>query len=198
MLLETLAIPAAIFVAVTGFLLLVSTDWRLSIFILGAQYAGVFVLVAPGWSADLAVVKLVAGWMTGAVLGLALTSLPRERVLFQKIDLAGIFFRLLLSVLVVLVMVSLAPQLTRWVPGIVLSQAYGGSFLISMGLVHLGLTARSLRVILGLLTVFSGFEVLYAAVENSILVSGLLAGINLGLALVGAYLASIPIVEASE
>lgn len=198
MLLELLAIPAAIFVAITGFLLLVSTDWRLSIFILAAQYVGVFLLVASTWPVEMAAVKPVAGWMVGAVLGLALLSLPREREIFKKIDLTGILFRLLLSILVVLVTVSLAPELARWVPGIALAQAHGGSFLISMGLVHLGLTARPLRVILGLLTVFSGFEVLYSAVENSILVSGLLAGVNLGLALVGAYLTSIPTVEPTE
>jgi hypothetical protein len=170
----------------------------LSIFILAGQYSAVFVLVASSWPVELAVVKPVAGWMAGAVIGLALLNLPREREIFQKIDLIGILFRLLLSILVVLVTVSLAPQLARWVPGIALTQAYGGSFLISMGLVHLGLTARSLRVILGLLTVFSGFEVLYAAVENSILVSGLLAGVNLGLALVGAYITSIPTMETAE
>ena len=38
------------------------------------------------------------------------------------------------------------------------------------------------------MTVLSGFEILYAAVEGSILVAALLATINLGLALVGAYL----------
>ena len=45
---------------------------------------------------------------------------------------------------------------------------------------------------IGLLTFLSGFEILYAALENSVLVAGLLAAINLGLALVGAYLASAP------
>ena len=38
------------------------------------------------------------------------------------------------------------------------------------------------------MTVLSGFEILYSAVEGSILVAALLATINLGLALVGAYL----------
>jgi hypothetical protein len=38
------------------------------------------------------------------------------------------------------------------------------------------------------MTVLSGFEILYSAVEGSILVAALLAVINLGLALVGAYL----------
>jgi hypothetical protein len=38
------------------------------------------------------------------------------------------------------------------------------------------------------MTVLAGFEILYATVEGSILVAALLAVINLGLALVGAYL----------
>jgi hypothetical protein len=48
---------------------------------------------------------------------------------------------------------------------------------------------------LGLLTVLSGFEILYSAVEVSALVTGLLAGVNLGLALVGAYLLLAPTLE---
>jgi len=43
-------------------------------------------------------------------------------------------------------------------------------------------------VTIGLMTVLCGFEILYAAVESSILVAALLAVINLGLALVGSYL----------
>jgi hypothetical protein len=57
-----------------------------------------------------------------------------------------------------------------------------------MGLLHLGITAEILRIILGLLTVMAGFEILYATVETSILLAGLLAIVNLGLALAGAYL----------
>ena len=65
----------------------------------------------------------------------------------------------------------------------------GGSLiLIGMGLLHLGITSYILRVVIGLMTVLSGFEILYSAVEGSILVAALLATINLGLALVGAYL----------
>jgi uncharacterized membrane protein len=57
-----------------------------------------------------------------------------------------------------------------------------------MGLLHLGIASHILRVIIGLMTFLSGFEVLYAAVEGSVLVAALLAVINLGLALVGSYL----------
>jgi hypothetical protein len=67
----------------------------------------------------------------------------------------------------------------------------GGLILICVGLLHLGMTTRPMRVIIGLLTVLSGFEVLYAAVETSLLVAGLQALTTLGLALVGAYLLSV-------
>ena len=69
---------------------------------------------------------------------------------------------------------------------------------MGMGLLHLGLTNHPFRVTLGLLTVLSGFEILYAAVETSTLVAGLLAGINLGLALVCAYLLVAPLLEEPE
>jgi hypothetical protein len=50
---------------------------------------------------------------------------------------------------------------------------------------------------LGLLTVVTGFEVLYAAVEASILVAGMLSVVILGLALVGAYLLNAALPEES-
>ena len=55
-------------------------------------------------------------------------------------------------------------------------------------MLELGITVQPLRVTIGLLTVLCGFEILYASIENSILVAALLSVINLGLALVGAYL----------
>jgi hypothetical protein len=64
----------------------------------------------------------------------------------------------------------------------------GSLLLVGMGLLHLGVSNHILRVTLGLMTALSGFEILYATVENSILVAGLLAIINLGLAFVGSYL----------
>ena len=41
---------------------------------------------------------------------------------------------------------------------------------------------------MGLLSFLAGFEVVYAALELSVVVAGLLAVVNLGLALAGAYL----------
>jgi hypothetical protein len=74
----------------------------------------------------------------------------------------------------------------------------GSALLVTLGLLHLGLTTSILRVVLALLTVLSGFEILYAAVEGSILVAGLLSVVNLGLATVGAYLLVAAAGEAAE
>ena len=57
--------------------------------------------------------------------------------------------------------------------------------LAGIGLLHLGMTARPQRVVMGLLTVIAGFEVLYSGLERSVLVAGLLGVVNLGLALAG-------------
>jgi hypothetical protein len=59
--------------------------------------------------------------------------------------------------------------------------------LIGLGLLQIGLTSHPIRVIIGLLTIISGFEILYAVVEQSALVAGLLAGVTMGLALLGVY-----------
>jgi len=92
------------------------------------------------------------------------------------------------AAMVAVLAAAATPQVEAMIPGVSRPVIAGGLLLAGMGLLHLGLTAEILRVILGLLTVLAGFEILYAAVETSILLAGLLAVVNLGLALAGAYL----------
>jgi hypothetical protein len=182
-------------VTVTACLLLVSRDWRISVASLAVQYIGVFLLVLSNWSLEMAVVKLVAGWMAGAVLGMAFVSNPAS---WEEIDanhLSTTLFRLLAAALVWPITVTLSPHIVEWFPGIQLEQVYGGTVLIFLGIMQLGLKVHVSRVILGLLTVMAGFEVIYAAVEASALVAGLLAAVNLGIALVGAYMLVTPTME---
>ena len=195
---ETLALPAVMVVYLAAILLSISSDWRLSIAVLALQYAGIVILVGLSWPLEKAVVKMVAGWMAGAVLGLALISLPGGWRAENRLPFSNILFRLLGAALVGFMAYSWGPRIIAWMPEVVLEQAYGGMVLIALGLFHLGLTAHPLRVSLGLLTVLGGFETLYAALESSALVTGLLAGVSLGLALVGAYLLTVPILEGPE
>ena len=194
---ELLVLPVVFLVSLTGIILLVSPDWRVSIAALAVQYFGVFVLVSMSWPLEMAIVKLVTGWMVCAVLALAKTGAP-GRYIEEQGTIMIVLFRLLAAGLVGLVVASTAPRILVWIPEITIEQLLGGWVLIGLGLLHLGLTSSTLRVILGLLTVLAGFEILYAAVETSVLVAGLLAAVSLGLALVGAYLLVVPSLVAAE
>lgn len=165
--------------------LLLSQNWRWSIIALAVQYLAVFALITQVWPFGLAAVKLVAGWMAGAVLG---ASQPAaDLVEDPQPTSSAVIFRFLVSILVWVLAFTITPAVVALVP-LPSSLVMGPIILIGMGLVHLGMTTRPLRVLLGLLTTLSGFELAYAAVESSVLVAGLLAVVTLGLALVGAYL----------
>ena len=189
---SALAFPAVILVSITGLVLLISQDWRVSIAALALQYAGIFILVALSWPPEMAAVKLVTGWMSGAILGMAFTSAPEKGWKEGEFPLAYLVFRLILGGLLILVVISASPQVAIWLPSAASLQIVGGAMLFGAGLLQLGLSNQPLRVVVGLLTVMGGFEVFYAIVERSTLVAGLLAGVNLGLALVGAYLLTLP------
>jgi hypothetical protein len=191
-------IVAVILVSLTSLGLLISRDWRFGVAWLALQYLGVFLLVSRTWQVELAVIKMVAGWMAGAVLGAAITNSPGRENKETSTNLAEGIFRLLSAGAVALVLVSVVPKSAAWFFQINLASRWGGFILIGMGLLHLGFTNHPLRITLGLLTVLSGFEILYAAVETSTLVAGLLAVINLGLALVCAYLLLAPQIEELE
>lgn len=194
---EQLALLPVIVLVITTLFLLLSQNWRWSIIALAVQYVAVFALVLPVWPLGLAAVKLVAGWMAGAVLGNAQPSV--ELVEDPQAVGTGFLFRFLVAVLIWLLVFTVTPLMVALVP-LPSSLVMGAILLVGMGLIHLGMTTRPLRVLIGLLTTLSGFELLYAAVENSVMVAGLLAMVTLGLALVGAYLldAMAPVVEPEE
>lgn len=192
---DFLFIPSVVLAFVTATILIISWDWRISIFFLAIQYLCVFVLVSMSWPLETAAVKLVAGWIACAVMGLALLNIPEESIKGNPRLISDIIFRLMASILAGLFAFTGGANLVIWLPEVTVQQAYGSMILIALGLLHLGLTNHPFRVVLGLLTVLSGFEILYAAVESSILITGLLAIVSLGLALVGTYLLTAPTLE---
>lgn len=175
--------------------ILLSRDWRWSIGLLAAQYLSIFWMVQVHWPIPMAAVKLVAGWMACAVLGIARMRATREE---EKEDtwLHGRLFHVFAAGMILAVTYAVSLRVSDWL-GLSLPIAWGSLVLIGLGLLHLGVTSEPFRVILGLLTVMTGFEILYAAVESSALVTGLLVVVNLGLALAGAYFLNIPQEETS-
>ena len=178
---------AAAWVGITALILLVSRDWRVSITALGAQYVGIFILVSLAWPIEYAVIKLIAGWISAAVLGMGLVDQTKawEDELGRWVS--GTLFRIFIAGFVGFVALALTPGVGRWVPRASDIQIMGGLLLIGLGVFHLGLTAQPIRIVLALLTVLSGFEIFYATMETSLLVNALLAVVTLGLALTGSY-----------
>lgn len=167
--------------------LLLSRDWRLSLAFTGVLFLGVFLLVRLYWPLGMSAVKLVTGWMGGAVLGMTRLGLANKPETKKDSSPGNLLFRLLSAALAGTVIAAAAPRLNETIPGIGLAESAASLTLVGMGLLHLGTTSEPFRVTLGLLTLMAGFEILYATVEGSVLVAGLLAVINLGLALAGSY-----------
>lgn len=184
----TIAWIAVVVIAVTSASLLLARDWRWSIILLAVQFLGMFVLTLQHWPLGMASVKVVAGWMSAAILGMTRSGLATEDTEREYTWPGGRLFRLFAAGAVILIVAAVTPGVDTIMADAGFPVTNGSLLLIGMGLLHLGISARILRVTIGLMTVLSGFEVIYAAVEGSVLVAALLAVINLGLALVGAYL----------
>jgi hypothetical protein len=185
---------AAVLVAFTSIGVLLSRDWRLSLALFAIQYFGMFWLVMVHWPLTLSATRLVTGWMAVAVLGITLTDL-KTNLETETAWPAGRLFRLFAGGMVLITVSQATPAVAEWLPAGGIPVLWSGLMLIGAGLLHLGITAQPLRVIFGLLTTLSGFEILFSVVENSILVAGLLSLITLGLALVGSYLLGASVAE---
>lgn len=185
---QTLAWFAAGTLFLTSVSLLITRNWRISIILLAVQYLAMFILLLLRLPVGLATVKVVAGWMSSAILGMTRSGLTGEGVDEEGIWPRGRLFRLFMAGVVGILVAGATPAVESLMANAGYAVIGGGLMLIAMGLLHLGITSQVLRVTLGLMTVLTGFEILYATVESSALVTGLLAVITLGLALVGSYL----------
>jgi hypothetical protein len=181
---------ALLIALVTSISLLLQRDWRWGIGLMAAQYLSVFWLVQTHWLISMAAIKLVTGWMVCTILGIAQHNTvpirPAESSWPQ-----GRLFRLFFAGIILVTCSVLSWRVSSWLDLNVLL-IWGSLLLIGMGLLQLGISTQPFRVVIGLLTILAGFEILYAAVESSTLVAALLASVNLGLALAGAYFLNKP------
>ena len=179
---------AVVLIVITSVGLLLARDWRWSITLLSIQYVAMFVLILQHWPLGMGSVKVVAGWMAAAILGMTRSGLSNESLNEEAIWPRGRLFRIFAAGIVVIIVAGTTPSVDTIMADAGFAVTTGSLLLIGMGLLHLGMTTDILRVAIGLMTVLSGFEIIYSAVEGSVLVAALLAVITLGLALVGSYL----------
>ena len=195
---EMYSLQALILLSISVIMLLVSSDWRLLIGALGLMYVGIFILVSGSYTLEMAVVKLISGWISASVLGISIFSETIRNHFRIYYSFSEIIFRISAAGLIGLVTVSISPGVLELISEASPEQVIGGVILLGMGLLHLGFSGQPLNTVIGLLILFGGFEILYSTIESSILVNGLLAIINLSIALVGAYLLISPSLESDE
>ena len=193
-----LEILAGIVTAFASLIQLTALDWRGRIGLLALQYLAVFFLIGLVWPLALAVIFLVSGWFGAAVLGMAVAGLPGNSLQNDSLEPSpgsNTIFNLISSAIILLMAYTYASQTAEWLPRLDEFQSGAALLLVGLGILQLAFSSSSLSVSIGLMTIVSGFEVMYAGLTNSQFAVGLLAVITLFIALAGAYWMLAPSLE---
>ncbi|HNX46241.1 MAG TPA: hypothetical protein PKK90_05945 [Anaerolineaceae bacterium] len=169
---------------------LVRRQWLVNMGALALQYGMVFLLLITFRNPSLGIIKLLVGLMVTLVLYLTLVSLGTLQPLQYIFRFSlGEIFRGLAGIFMIIAVTLFTPGLrTEVFPLTSLPVLTASLGLVILGLLQLGMITEPLYVIIGLLTFLSGFELLYGSMEFSTVLEALFAAVNLGLALVGAYI----------
>ncbi|WP_299027739.1 hypothetical protein [uncultured Thermanaerothrix sp.] len=171
--------------SLTALFALLETDPRLRLVAIAVQYVVLFWVVSTLLSLGLALVKLIVGWTAVALLGASLWNVPK--VSFPAFSWSQQVFRLLSGGMLIGLSFSFSSAPIPWLP-IETLYLRSGIILAGCGLLLNGFSRSPSISILGLLEILSGFELIYAFLVDSVLMTGMLALVTLGLAGVGAYL----------
>lgn len=150
---------------------------RTTLIFLLMLYLCAFFIQLQVWPVGLAAVNLITGILIVTVINtycstLVLTSDSPRNIL----DILTIVF-------IGVITFAFAPQLTTYLaesPQFLII----GLFLFAIGLLHAGISSDPFRILLGLLIFSLGFQILYAPLEGSALVTALMSMIQIVLAFV--------------
>jgi hypothetical protein len=184
----------------TGTLIVVLKDWRLSLWALICQFVLVGVLLARVMPLRVALVKVIVGGMACVILYLTARRVHGvedktgsgehngsplgEREVFSM----DLWFRILIVMLVAVVSYALGNRhpFVEQPQGI----AQACYWLVGLGLLTVVLTRDPFKVGLGLLTFQAGFGILLASFEQSLSVAALVGAVDLLIALGVSYITS--------
>jgi hypothetical protein len=162
-------------------------NWQWILIFLGAQYLGAFWFVHLSWPLSLAIIKLVSGLIVCIILAFY----SEEYEVRSKADTSwpqGNVFKIFSASIIVMSTLAISRQASSWIGISEPIAVWIGLYLMGIGILQLGMTTQKERVIIGLLTLLSGFEIIYAFVETALLVAALLVAVNIGFAIIGIYL----------
>jgi len=190
---------------VTGGLLFLIEDWRLSVGLLTAQYLTMGLVVGRLLRPEIGFAVVLAGLFVGLMLYLSarqagwrqrltlashglrtlLANTPNSGAVFPP----GRAFRLMTVLLAGVTAVSVAQAYpVGHLPAAVTLSVY---WLMAAGVLVLLFTGHPLKVGQGLLTFLTGFEIWFITLEGSLLMVSLWAIVSLMLTLVVGYLAAV-------
>ena len=196
----------------TGGLLVLVRDWRISIVALLVQYLAMGLVLARLVRPEVALAKVLVGLFICPMLYLSarqagwryeltfshfgLRALLGQRTLTGEVFPPGRAFRLILLLLLGVTTFSLAQTYPiSNLPPVVSVAVY---WMAASGILILMLTEEPLKLGQGLLTAIIGFELWYTTLEQSLLMVGLWGAVNLLLALAIGYLTAVRGVKIEE
>lgn len=186
---QTLEIAAMVLVFCCALINLVRHQWAINLAALAIQYLGVFALVLSVRTVAMAFVTLFVGLMTTLILAVTLIeakSIKSPRV-FSPFS-SGELFRVVAGIVAIVFVALLIPTIRSDVfPGTGTYLLFASLGLMMLSLLQMGMVGEPFYTILGLLSFFSGFQLLYASLETSALLVALFVILTLGLGLVGAF-----------
>jgi uncharacterized MnhB-related membrane protein len=198
--------PAIIGLVVTASLIVIISDWRFSLAALSVQYVLVGLLLTRLIQPQVAVLKVLIGalvcivlYLTARLVSESSEAPPSERedaedgrsplhAIRGETSLPDFAFRLLAALFVGLAVYSLSKRYP--LPEVPSDIGLACYWLASLGLLVLMLTEEPLKAGMGLLTLITGFELFYSALEHSLSVVGFLGIANFLIALAIAHLAA--------
>jgi len=188
---------ALILIVLAGIYNLIGNDWRRIGFSLAIEFIAIFLFATLNIPFSLALVKLLEGWMAIAILGTTLSTLPIvDKTIFDHANrqfnetdpfspkLFRVFFAVLIGIAIV-VNIFFVHNLFLMIDRV---QTIAGLFMLGFGILMCSFRQTIYSSAVGLLTFMGGFEVLFIALEPSVLLLGLLAGVDLAIASVCAWL----------
>jgi hypothetical protein len=208
-----IGVPAVVGLILTAAAIFLTSDWRLSLTGLLVQYVLVGLTLTRFVKAEVAIVKVLVGVLAVSILYLSARRVQETRgsqetttdgLQFLGLHLGwqtgplGLPLRVLTVIMVALAAIhffdayrSLLPVLDAYNSMVPSDIAFVSMWLAAMGLIGLVLSGEPLRVAPAVLTILSAFDLVYAGLEPSLAVVGLVAALTLMAALAFAYLATV-------
>ena len=192
--------PAAWGALITAGLIVAFFDWRLLVLAFGAQAVFTGLLYSQNLPPQVAGIKMLIGLLIAVQMFATGRQIESNREPKHVAEpgpppgrriTTGLPFRIVVAVMVMVIswQLSLAPNFVLPDVSPTVSLAVVG--LVAMGLLGLGLTEEPFKAGMLLITVLTGFELYYSAVEPALAVIALLAAMNFAIALGTCYLAVI-------